>query len=300
MVELNQNSNPRPERHSGSSSSAIDLTGTPTGLNTTPSSPSAVAALDPSDFNTRSPNRARRRASWGRVDAGQDPLRLDLPSMDTNSSNTNSNRRVPPVLILDDPFFSPTEETHAREYPPNARYGARGDGQYATAQAGPSSASLISGRDSDMSGSRDDDEVGLTSNVSGMGRRSPSGEWDQNQDMDTERTGGLTPGSRRRKTTLRYSATPSPLKKTGSAFKNVSRTLRRASLRVVNLAGSGLDDSIRLPDDDEHVKDGDGERWKDEELPDLRSDLPIRGRTLGCFGPQSRVRLGLYHFLVHP
>ena len=82
---------------------------------------------------------------------------------------------------------------------------------------------------------------------------------------------------------------------------NVSRSLRRASLRVVNLAGVGLEDSIRLPDDDVVVGDG---SWKDGDgdvdvMKDMGKDMPIRGRTLGVFGPQSRVRLLLYRFLMH-
>jgi hypothetical protein len=77
----------------------------------------------------------------------------------------------------------------------------------------------------------------------------------------------------------------------------VSRNIRRVSLRVVNLAGAGLEDSIRLPDDEDELKVDDD---KEEELPDLSRDMPIRGRTLGCFGPQSRIRLALFNFLVYP
>jgi hypothetical protein len=77
----------------------------------------------------------------------------------------------------------------------------------------------------------------------------------------------------------------------------MSRNLRRVSLRVVNLAGAGQDDAIRLPDDNDDQKDED---WIDEELPDLRMAMPIRGRTLGFLGPQSRVRLTFYHILIHP
>lgn len=165
---------------------------------------------------------------------------------------------------------------------------------------GQSSASLIS-RDSESI--KDDDQARLTTNIS----HSAGWEGDMNASHDAERTGGTTA---RRRTTLRYSASPSPLKKTGTAFRNMSRSLRRVSLRVVNIGGQGMDDSIRLPDgrddDDETVKGDDREDKEDreeeeeEEMPDLRKELPIRGRTMGIFGPQSRVRLALYNFLVHP
>lgn len=277
MVDLQHNSLQHSLGTQHSSSSAVDLTGTPGFANSGPSSP----ALDPSDA---SPNRARRRASWGRVEAGQDPLRLN---MDLGPSN--SNRHIPPGLSLDDPFFSPTEETKPRSYSLGSRYGGGGRPGYGTTQSGQSYVSLIG--DSDRE-SRDDDEARLTGNVPGMGE---NGSWPEDADTDAERVGGLTPRARRR--TVRYSASPSPLKKTGSTIANISRGIRRASLRVVNLTGTGQDEAIRLPDDDENPKKED---WKDEELPDLRKELPIRGRTLGFLGPQSRVRLKLYHFLVHP
>ena len=35
-------------------------------------------------------------------------------------------------------------------------------------------------------------------------------------------------------------------------------------------------------------------------VPDLRRGMPIRGRTLGCFGPRSAVRLAMFRFLVYP
>jgi hypothetical protein len=90
----------------------------------------------------------------------------------------------------------------------------------------------------------------------------------------------------RRRRTLRYSTSPSPLRKMGTAIKHVSQNLRRASVRVVNMASVGLE---RLSDDDDH-------------LPDLAQTLPepIRGRTLGFLGPTSRLRLLCFNFLVYP
>ncbi|KAJ7487241.1 Ion transport protein-domain-containing protein [Mycena galericulata] len=91
-----------------------------------------------------------------------------------------------------------------------------------------------------------------------------------------------------RRRTLRYSTSPSPLKKTGTAIKHVSQNLRRASIRVVNMASVGLE---RLPDD---------KKDDDDHLPDLAATLPIRGRTLGFLGPTSSVRLACFNFLVYP
>ncbi|KAL1742981.1 Ion transport protein-domain-containing protein [Schizophyllum fasciatum] len=143
-----------------------------------------------------------------------------------------------------------------------------------------------------MDGQREDDEAGLSANASGAS-------W------DAER-GGAADGStpRARKRTVRYSVSPSPLRKTGTAIKSVSRNLRRASLRVVNLAGQGLESQIRLPDGngDEaaaHQKHEQDDEY-DDQIPDLTKALPIRGRTLGFLGPDSKLRLNLYRMLVYP
>ena len=88
-----------------------------------------------------------------------------------------------------------------------------------------------------------------------------------------------------------------------TTLMSVSRNLRRASLRVVNFGGAGLDDHVRLGDVDEPTEkreDDDDVVEEDEALPDLSKTLPIRGRTLGCLGPRSRVRLAMYKFLVYP
>ena len=281
MVEYSQNNTSNPlTTSSGSSSSAIDLTGTSAGLPSGRTSP----ALHPSDSLIHNHNRARRR-SWGRADAGQGPLQFQSSIATHSDSRSNANRRTPPELVWDDPFNSPTEDTSLRGYPPPLIVPRRG-----STCASQSSASLISG---------DDDEARLTANVSSMGRnREWEGEENLDLSADTERTAPSSAFARRKRT-VRYSPSPSPLKKTESAFVNVSRSLRRASLRVVNLAGVRLEDSIRLPDDDEDVGD---ESWKDGDgdvMKDMGKDMPIRGRTLGVFGPQSRVRLLLYRFLMH-
>ncbi|KAH7886747.1 hypothetical protein F5I97DRAFT_1784610, partial [Phlebopus sp. FC_14] len=63
-----------------SSSSAIDFSGTGLASSSVPPSPT----LHPSDTGRAF---ARRRASWGKVDAGLDPLRLDIPATEIGSSN---------------------------------------------------------------------------------------------------------------------------------------------------------------------------------------------------------------------
>ncbi|KAJ3799593.1 hypothetical protein GGU11DRAFT_679152, partial [Lentinula aff. detonsa] len=111
-----------------------------------------------------------------------------------------------------------------------------------------------------------------------------------------ERTAGvLSPRAKRR--TVRYNTSPSPLKKTGSAIKSVSKSLRRASLRVVNLGNNALENQIRLPDEDNEKLE---ENTEDEPLPDLSARLPIRGRTLCVLGPRNKLRLWLYNWLIYP
>lgn len=143
---------------------------------------------------------------------------------------------------------------------------------------------------------RDDDEAHLTGNMSFPSR------WNSSDGGDPERP---VPTTRARRRTLRYSTAPSPLKKTGTRLMAVSRTLRRASLRVVNFAGMGLEEHVRLADEDEDEVKGrvneDEDDLKDEGedgLPDLATNLPIRGRTLGFLGPTSKVRLAMFRFLT--
>ncbi|KAH9849175.1 Ion transport protein-domain-containing protein [Lenzites betulinus] len=169
---------------------------------------------------------------------------------------------------------------------------------YSASQPGQSSASLISthfresGDTTDST--RDDDEAHLTSNMS---RQGTGTEWGRADGEEAERSGASSRGKRR---TVRYAA--SPLKKTGTTLKDFSRNLRRASLRVVNFGGLGLDEHVRLGEALEFEKDEDEDDLPDEDeaLPDLTKTLPIRGRTLGCLGPHSKLRLAMYKFLVYP
>ena len=202
----------------------------------------------------------------------------------------------------EDPFFSPTEdESPFQEYQYRAGTTRYQDTSaiYSASLPGQSSASLISShfRESGdtTDSTRDDDEAALTANMS---RQSPGSVWGSTEGVDAERSGASPRRARRR--TLRYS--DSPLKKTGTTLKTVSRNLRRASLRVVNFGGAGLEDHVRLDDvaERQEKRDDDDMVEEDEVLPDLSKTLPIRGRTLGCLGPRSRVRLAMYKLLVYP
>ncbi|THH14934.1 hypothetical protein EW146_g5467 [Bondarzewia mesenterica] len=298
-----------------SSSSAVDLPGL---ASAGPSSPS----LGPSETHG---SFARRRTSWGMVEDGQDPLRhLDGPFRTSPALPQSSNSGT--YVLDDDPFAAyPTDDPFAapapERYPTGRaqtyevqedRYGSRSEQAYANARAAASAASLIDPasssyyyRDSRASegdtGRRDDDEAHLTSN---MARADTPEGWS----ADSERADAAV-GRRR---TLRYSVGPSPLRKTGSRFRSVSRSIKRASLRVVNLAGMGLEEHARLDDVEDEDKgkvskagvvveeEMDEDEEKLEGLPDLRMNLPIRGRTLGCLGPENSVRLAMYRFLVYP
>ncbi|KAM5541612.1 hypothetical protein V8D89_004802 [Ganoderma adspersum] len=268
-----------------SSSSAVDFPGTPALVSSRPTTPLSSDSI------------ARRRTSSNVV---QDPLRFaNLPTSNTAPGPVAGPSRS--GWPSEDPFDSPTDETfHVPSYRTGgARYQDTG-AIYSTPQPGQSSASLISSnfRESGdtTDSTRDDDEAHLTANMS---RQGAGGEWGIGHSVDPERSGASPRSARRR--TVRYST--SPLKKTGTTIMSVSRNLRRASLRVVNFGGYGLEDHVRLDDVDERdTKDRDDDEIPDEDevLPDLSKALPIRGRTLGCLGPRSKVRLAMYKFLTYP
>lgn len=256
-----------PRRHfqSTSSSSAVDLTGTPAGLAASlPPSPS----LSPKD---RPESVTRRRPSWS------------APRLSLHHPNVQTVTRT--FSVDDDPFLSPDDDT-----PPRSRAGSA----YLTTQAGPSSASLIP-----TFPEEEDDEAHLTANMS---HQHPSG-WSIHDVKDPERSIGVSPKSRRKSN--RYSLSPSPLRKTGTTLQSVSRSLRHMSVRVVNLAGRGLDDHIRLDDVDEATSpkrkgDRDSEEPEYHALPDLRKNLPLRGRALSFMGPTNPIRLIMYRILLFP
>jgi hypothetical protein len=283
-----------------SATSAVDLTGT--GLaNTLPSAPSSPS-LDPT--GTR---HVARRRSWGNRE------------VDTHSDAQPPLQSAPARFVAepdsmlpsnDDPFYTSGDDRSSyssRDHPYSAGNTGRyrdlfTSDEYSNRHAGPSTASLINGfrgegieqeADAMEDEHREDDEAHLTANM-------PHEEALENEEegysSDPERE-GATPRSRRR--TVRYSLSPSPLKLTSTAMKSVSKTMRRVSLRVVNLAGTGLAEQIRLGDGEETVR---GAPVDDDEppRPDLSKSLPIRGRTLGFLGPDSKVRLWLFNFLVYP
>lgn len=246
---------------------------------------------------------ARRRASWGRVEPGQDPLHIDIEHPQPPKSSWR---------LDDDPFASPMDERpygHEMSYRDTRTRYENATGSYQTAQAGPSSVSLISefrGSGDTLDGQREDDEARLTSNMDKTGVGGVG--WALSDEDDPERSVGGSARSRRRAS--RYGASPSPLKKTGNTLKLMTGNLRRASIRVVNFAGFGLEDHVRLADAEdespEHTlvdkvqADDTGEEEEVASLPDLSRSLPIRGRTLGCLGSTSRIRMAMYRFLVYP
>lgn len=268
---------------------------TPRSSTTLPSTAivSSPPSLEPSESRDSSP--LRKRTSWSQrlSDAGKDPLFLD--SLEPPHSAAGRPKPSRPTLLtlghLDDPF-STTED---RSFSLSARL----ESQYITmptypsSQAGPSSSSLTMPTEfGSDEGHREDDEAHLTANMSHNGAEE---EYDEG---DPESSPALT-----RRRTLRYSVSPSPLKKTGTALKSMSRNIRRASLRVVNLASTGLENQIRLGNSEDvsrGLKLEDKGPGEEVPLPDLNKVLPIRGRTLGCLGPESKLRLALFDFLVYP
>jgi hypothetical protein len=260
----------QPRRHlqSTSSSSALDLTGTPAGLAASlPPSPSLSPKDGPGSVTRRRPSWSAPRVSFSH------------PTVQTN---------IRSFSVDDDPFVSPISPDD--DTPPRSRAGS----SYLTTQAGPSSVSLIPTFQED-----EDDDVHLTANMS---HQYPPG-WAIHDAKDPERSIGASPKSRRKSN--RYSTSPSPLKKTGTTLQSVSRSLRHMSVRVVNLAGRGLDDHVKLGDVDEEISskrkgDDDPEEPEPPALPDLRKSLPIRGYALGFMGPTNSVRLFMYRLLLSP
>jgi hypothetical protein len=277
-----------------SSSSAVDLPISAGAFSrTAPPSPSLDASDSRGSFT-------RRRTSWGQrlVDEGQDPLQLNYPATNSatlSSSGLNTSTSGPIRSAVDVLFPTPDD----RNFPLSARYGSPESDMnpYSTSHAGPSTASLIPPRVFEAEDRhREDDEAHLTANMSRNGTEEI---WEGGHGEDPERTAPMTPRSRRR--TTRYSVSPSPLKKTGTAIKSMTHNLRRASIRVVNLASTGLENQIRLGDGEEEETRGKSKSVEGEEtFPQLSQALPIRGRTLGCLGPESKVRLALFNFLVYP
>lgn len=249
----------------GSSTSAIDLAGT--GLSA-PNSPS----LESSDSRTS----LSRRRSWSRrpLQPGQDPLQLNL-AQDTSAATRSASVKYHNESPFED---SPTEDRALRNYPYTADAVEYTRPTFEASQAGISTTSLIpSGAFDD----REEDEVHLTRAATRISHD------------DVERS---FENSRRR--TLRYSLPSSPLKKTGSVFRRASQNLKRISSRVANLAGNGLENQVRLEDDED---DGPrGPQGNEDQEGELARVLLLRGRTLGFLSSRSKLRLTLYKMLVNP
>lgn len=291
-----------------SSSSAIELISTSATIPGTPNSPSLL----PSDSRN---SLARRRLSWGRADS--DALDMNDPTP-SSSRPTTSSQPVPTVFALDDdPFVAPIPLTDLDDPFRPSHYDDPDPFAYpSNPHVNTSSAALIytSQRDSSPTSSTVDDHTHLTATLNA----DPNNELDTGTAQDDWRTdseqhilGDATPRTRRR-LEQRYTAnlSPSHIQRSGTAIKRFSQSLRRVSWRVVNFAGAGLDDHIRLPDDGDkvdaasdgrHLPDEDGDDRSVQPFADVgMNGFPLRGRTLCLFGPTSRVRRAMYDFLLLP
>jgi len=211
---------------------------------------------------------------------GQDPLQ------DALASDTIAEAYIAPVNYpLEDPFIdSPREDRALKGYsftadPSEVDYRKR---PFESSQVVSSTTSLMLAGDEH----REDDEAHLTKNMS---LNETESMW---ADADPERLAGSA-GRR----TVTYSTLPSSLKKTNSVFRDATRNIRRVSLRVVNMAGNRLENQIKLVNDNDTPRKSENE---DEPLPDFSKIIPIRGRTLGFLGPDSKFRLSLYRMLIYP
>jgi hypothetical protein len=305
------------EHTQSSSSSAVELIPSPATIPRTPTSPSLLPSPDSRN------SFARRRLSWARADEAG-PLAMNDPGPSSPRPSASS-QPIPTVYALDDdPFVTsisrPNLVTPHYDDPDPFAYPS-------DSQARASSASLISAsrRDSSPTSSAFDDSTHLTATLSTsnmnpdyqMGVSAANNDHDRDDwrtDSEQHMFGDATPRTRRR-LEQRYTAnlTPSPLQRSGTAIKRISQGLRRVSWRVVNFAGAGFDDHIRLPDGGDQVDaTGDGRRPSADNYNDAhdrsvqpfadlgRNVLSLRGRTLCLFGPTSRVRRAMYGFLIFP
>jgi voltage-dependent calcium channel len=326
------------------------------------STPLSPSALDTPDRQTRRRNSWGRvpegqdplRITVPPPPASFDAAAAQAEDLQTSASSPTSEDALTDGYLDEDPFANhhSVQQYHNPLHNPSAETGLSN-----AMMAGPSSVSLLPhththahhahmgsmssglsfGLDGDAATAAgiEDDEAHLTKNMAGLSRYSSNGTWhgdDRDAEMLSQAATNATAGSapkngksRRRTTTIRISNSSAAAltKRTGTRLKTMSRSLRRMSLRVVNLAGAGLEDRIRLEDDDgmdahnalvdgvplddkdgddgddDDDDDGDGEK-DTASFYDTRKSLPIRGRTLGLFGPRSAFRMSLFRFLVHP
>lgn len=126
-----------------------------------------------------------------------------------------------------------------------------------------------------------------------------------------------TPGSHRRVPSRAYDEQGNPRNASMGArvagavsrnptFRNVSRTLRKASIRVVNIMGSeekgarldGHDGE--LVEEPEQVQPSRPDPMPPEVLNPPESHGALRGKTLGIFGPNSKTRILMDRLLRFP
>jgi hypothetical protein len=257
------------------------------------SSPDAASTARQADDPAR---RARKRASWGQVAPGEDPLRIlpaSVSASETSAPTTTPTPSSSKPLLLDDPFWTGPPSRADLAIAPTAYPNHPGPSRmarFASSQSAASAVSLIS-RDTDPGSVRSDDEAELTQNMS----------W-----------ASPTPDPERSRRTHRYSA--APLAKSGPTLQSLSRNMRRISVRVVNFAGRGVEDHVRLDeqdyDDDEKAALGDdsfeqvpsssASARRAEEAASAPAFRPLRGRTLGFLSSTNPVRLAMYRMLVSP
>lgn len=78
-----------------------------------------------------------------------------------------------------------------------------------------------------------------------------------------------------------------------ATLRAMSKSIRRASIRVVNFAGVGLDDRpVRLDDVDDIPNE------ESTVPPEPSSNSPLRGRTLGLFGSNNPIRIFMHRILA--
>ena len=298
-----------------SSSSAVELIPTSATIPGTPNSPSLLPSPDSRN------SFARRRLSWGRADSDG---RVDL--LDTmNNPGPSSQHPVPTVFALDDDPFVPHHSIpHADLDDPfrpsiTSNYDDPDPFAYSNPGARASSTSLIPSSQRNTSPTLDD-SAHLTATLSTTNIKMEAATTDNDHVHDDWQTdseqlmfGDATPPTRRR-LQQRYSAnlSPSPMQRSSTAIKRLSQGLRRVSWRVVNFAGAGLDDHIRLPDGGDQVDATDDGRRRpsadnDEDdrsvQPFADSDrkvFSLHGWTLCLFGWTSCVQLAMYDFLMFP
>lgn len=296
---------------SSSTSSAVDLTKTTSGLNPAspyPSSPNLTLTADTTATARRRYSSSRPRDDWNEtIDAGLDPLRLDMYQDSSAVAGPSNTSKSSPYALDDDPFFSSpnsnvssstngagkmkglfinTSSSYAEL--DNTRYGeTEGSVDEHHVQHGsgsltvPSTASLIEPYEY-----RDDEDLDRLRPASDTLSQdwSPGG-------RDVETRVGRSPKPKRRSS--RYSSS-SPLKKTGSALLEVSANLRRVSMRVVNTASMGLENQVKLedePTDSPVVAPAPA---------DAPKPPPLRGRALGILGPDNKIRRAFFHVLQYP